>query len=303
MTGRRALLTGGTGFLGCRVVRDLLADDWSVTLLCRQTSDLGALARLGIADRVAVARFGGGDLLTELGTALDAARPDLIVHLAAQSRGRETPALVADMLHANVTVPSLLVAAAHERGVRKTLNAGTSWQTASETAFAPFNVYAATKQAFEDVLVAYVADGACAVTLRLFDTYGQGDTRRKIVDLLAEAVREGTILKMSPGLQTIDLVNIDDAARAFAVAARRLVDGSVSGHEVFGIGDTRLTLRELARMVGEAMGRTVPVEWGGRAYRPREVMNPSSHLPRLPGWTPRIGLRDGLRDAVGVAVA
>ena len=302
-SGPRALLTGGTGFLGGRVARDLLDDGWSVTLLCRRTSDLGGLARLGITDRVHIERLGDVDLLTELGKALDSARPDVVVHLAAQSRGQESPARVAEMLHANVTMPSLLLAAAHERGVRFFLNAGTSWQTASVPTFAPFNVYAATKQAFEDMLVAYVVDGLCAVTLRLFDTYGPGDLRRKVVDQLADAARDGTTLKMSPGEQVIDLVHIDDAARAFAVAARRLQSGNVAGHEIYGIGDTRMSLRELARLVGVAVGRPVPIEWGGRPYRPREVMNPSSHLPRLPGWTPRVPLAEGLRDAFGAAVA
>lgn len=303
MTGGRALLTGGTGFLGCRVARELLADDWSVTLLCRQNSGLGELARFGIVDRVTIVRVGRGDILADLRHALDISRPDLIVHLAAQSRGQETPAHVADMLHVNVTLPSVLVAAAAERGVVRVLNAGTSWQTASAAAFAPFNVYAATKQAFEDVLVAYVADGGCAVTLRLFDTYGRDDPRRKVVDLLAEAARTGTTLRMSPGRQVIDLVHVDDAARAFALAAARLRDGGVTGHEVFGVGDSRLSLRELAGMVGEALGRAVPIEWGGRPYRPREVMEPATHLPRLPGWAPRIALADGLRDALGVALA
>ncbi len=303
MTAPRALLTGGTGYLGGRVARELLNEGWSVSLLCRETSGLAGLSSLGIAGRVAVERLGPGDLLDQLGTALDSSRPDVIVHLAAQSRGRETPAQVAAMLHANVTMPTLLLAAAHERGVRYILNAGTSWQTASEPPFTPFNVYAATKQAFEDMLVAYTVDGVCAVTLRLFDTYGPGDTRRKVVDQLAEAARGGTMLKMSPGEQVIDLVHIDDAARAFATGSRRLLDRSVRGHEVFAVGDTRLSLRDLARMVGDAIGRPVPIEWGGRPYRPREVMIPSTHLPRLPGWTPRVALMDGLREALGAAVA
>ena len=297
MTEARALLTGGTGFLGSRVACALLDDGWAVTLLSRAASSLAALTRLGIVDRVTVARLGIGDLLDEIATVLDVARPDVIFHLAAASRGRETPAWVAEMLDANVTFPTLLIAAAHEQGVAYVVNAGSSWQTASGAAYTPFNVYAATKQAFEDLLVAYAADDMSAITLRLFDTYGTGDVRQKIVDLLLEAGRRETTLRMSPGDQVIDLVHVDDAARAFVVAGRRLLGSHVRGHEVYAVSGARLPLRELAGRVSAALGRPIPIAWGARDYRPREIMQPATHLPRLPGWTPETSLDAGLRAA------
>lgn len=41
--------------------------------------------------------------------------------------------------------------------------------------------------------------------------------------------------------------------------------------------------------------KSVPVTFGARPYRDREVMRPWTKGVRLPGWTPRVALEDGIR--------
>jgi nucleoside-diphosphate-sugar epimerase len=290
------LLTGGTGFVGSRLARRLLDEGFAVTVLAQLASRLDQLARVGAADDVTVVRCASAQ--QDLPGILLQTRPDLVIHVASVSRGGETPAELARMIEANVTFPTLLLAAMRAAGVRRFVNTGTSWQTCEGDGYSPFNVYAGTKQAAEDLLACFCVGGMAAVTLRLFDTYGPHDERRKIVDLIADAAQRGTPLAMSPGEQVIDLVHVDDVAAAFLVAARLLLDDKVQGHAVYGVSGTRVTLRELAEQIGEAMRRAPPIEWGGRPYRPREVMQPWSGFEHLPGWAPRIGLDAGLREVV-----
>lgn len=291
------LLTGGTGFVGSRLARRLLADGFAVTVLAQSASRLDQLMHVGAADSVTVLRCGPG--YDELPGIVAQTRPDVVIHVASVSRGGETAAELARMIDANVAFPTLLLAAMRAAGVRRFVNTGTSWQTCSGDGYSPFNIYAGSKQAAEDLLQAFCAGGdMAAVTLRLFDTYGPHDQRRKIVDLIADAAERGTNLAMSPGEQVIDLVHVEDVAQAFVAAARRLLDDAVQGHEVYGISGERVTLRELAARIGEAMRRVPPIEWGGRPYRPREVMLPWTGFEHLPGWAPRIGLDAGLRELV-----
>lgn len=292
------LLTGGTGFVGSRLARRLLAEGFAVTVLAQNTSRLDQLLRVGAADAVSVARCGPG--YHELSAILAQARPDVVVHVASVSRGGETPAELARMIDANITFPTLLLAAMRAAGVRRFVNTGTSWQNCDGDGYSPFNLYAATKQAAEDVLAAFCAAGQiAAITLRLFDTYGPHDERRKIIDLIADAAERGTTLAMSPGEQVIDLVHVEDVAHAFVAAVRRLLDDASPGHAVYGVSGERVTLRELADRIGAVMHRAPPIEWGGRPYRPREVMVPWTGFDHLPGWAPRIGLDAGLRELVG----
>lgn len=294
------LLTGGTGFLGSRLARRLLADGLAVTVLAQSESRLDQLRRVGVGDDVQVVRTGPS--YDELPGIVARAQPDLVIHVASVSRGGESAAELVRMIHANVTFPTLLLAAMRAAGVRRFINTGTSWQTIDGDAYSPFNIYAGTKQAAEDLLACFSppeGEGAIsAITLRLFDTYGPHDERRKIVDLIIAATEQGTELAMSPGEQVIDLVHVEDVAAAFSVAARRLLDGATRGHEVYGVSGERVTLRELASRIGVVMRRTPPIQWGGRPYRPREVMQPWVGFAHLPGWAPRIGLDAGLREVV-----
>ena len=176
------------------------------------------------------------------------------------------------------------------------VNAGTSWQHFEGRDYSPVCLYAATKQAFQDLLAYYVeACGLRVVTLKLYDTYGPLDTRPKLLSLLRKAARTATKLQMSAGEQLVDLVYIDDIVEAFLVAGRRLLDGEVKSAEDYGISSGKLMpLREVVELYQRVTGYKVDVEWGARPYRPREVMMPWSGLP-LPGWTPRISFEEGIR--------
>ena len=45
----RAFVTGGTGFLGCHLVEQLVAEGWQVAALHRTTSDLSEIRRFPVA--------------------------------------------------------------------------------------------------------------------------------------------------------------------------------------------------------------------------------------------------------------
>jgi nucleoside-diphosphate-sugar epimerase len=116
------------------------------------------------------------------------------------------------------------------------------------------------------------------------------------VNLLLDAARTGTPLSASPGEQAIDLVHVEDAARAFARAGQMLLEDTHAGQRRFCVSSgTAVTLRAIAEQLEQALGTKVPVAWGGRGYREREVMTPSCSAPVLPGWRATIALRDGLK--------
>jgi nucleoside-diphosphate-sugar epimerase len=53
-------------------------------------------------------------------------------------------------------------------------------------------------------------------------------------------------------------------------------------------------LREVVATLEQVAGRSLPIAWGARPYRDREVMEPWTGLP-VPGWQPEVTLEAGLR--------
>ena len=93
----------------------------------------------------------------------------------------------------------------------------------------------------------------------------------------------------------------DDVVNAFLVSAERLISTAVNGHEIYGVSSGNpLMLKDLVDIFSKTVQRTLPVEWGGRHYRNREVMLSWQNFNSLPGWRPKIKLSEGIASTYGV---
>lgn len=288
---RRALVTGATGYIGSRLVSHLLNGGWEVHVVVRTQTGVHALQP--VLGRITVHRHDGS--MKGLLALVAQARPHTVFHLAslflAQHQAEDVDALIAS----NLLFSTQLAEAMVRHGVLELVNTGTAWQHHENNDYSPVNLYAATKQAFEAVLAYYVqAQHLKVCTLALFDTYGPGDPRPKLISLLWKTALGETPLPMSPGEQLIDLVHIDDVMTAFAEAAR-LLPQQAEGHSRYGVSSgAPLPLKALVLAFERATGCAVPIVWGGRPYRPREVMQPWTDYRRLPGWQPQVPFETGI---------
>lgn len=292
---RSALITGGSGFIGSRLARRLAHVGCDVHLLLRTHSSLRLLGEAASAmsvHRCAEDPVAMLALLAEV-------RPDVVFHLASQFTASHRPEQVGALVDANVRFPAQLLEAMARAGISCLVNAGTVWQHFEQADYDPVCLYAATKQSFADLLRYYIeAEGIHAVTLELTDTYGPGDPRPKLLSVLRRIAVSGERLAMSSGEQFIDLVHVEDVVSGFIDAAIRLLaTSSGAASETFAIRSREpLQLRDLAALCERIWQHRLDIQWGGRPYRTREVMEPWRGGVTLPGWTPRIGLADGLLD-------
>lgn len=288
------LLTGATGFVGGAVARHFVRQGFSVALLLRPGSDFACLD--DIRSDVTVHVHDGA--MSSMQKIFDDVRPDIVVHLASLFIAEHTAENIDALIQSNIGFSAQLAEAASLSGVAGFLNVGTSWQGFEGDDARPVNLYAATKAAFECLLRWYAdARKLRSITLKLYDTYGLSDRRRKLIGILTDAFRSSTALEMSPGDQILDLTHVDDIANAFIIAAERLLAPSSVTYESFLLSGTRLTLKALVAKFGEMCDdQSRPdITFGGRPYRAREVMEPITG-PGLPGWRIAVTLDDGIRQ-------
>lgn len=285
---RRALVTGASGFVGAALTRRLLADGWEVHLLLRASSAADSLP-----PQAHIHRHDGSTL--QLIAIMRAAAPDTVFHLASLFLAAHQPQDVERLINANLLFSTQLVEAMAACGVRQLVNTGTSWEHYEDQPYNPVCLYAATKAAFTALLHYYVeVHQLRVVTLKLFDTYGAGDNRPKMLNLLKRIANEGTSLGMSPGEQLVDLVYIDDVMDAFMLAAGQLA-AQAAGIEEYGVSSGQpLPLKDIAALYAQVSGKPLHITWGGRPYREREVMVPWHSYRSVPGWQPQVSLAQGL---------
>ncbi len=296
----RAIVTGATGYIGGQLLARLLQDQHDVAIVVRRQSELSsAMINAKTEGRLKAYRHHGKT--DELVEWVKEFSPEVVFHLAAMSLSAHRPDQLRSLIEANVVFGAEMLEAAAQVDNVGFISTGTFWEYGrGDDEYRPTSLYAATKRAFRDILGYFEQTKTLrSVELKLFDVYGPDDPRGRLIDLLLDAQVSGEQLALSPGEQQIDLVHVDDVVEAYLVAAEcfsnpdfvfERLDYAVSS-------GCRMTVRELVARLESVSGRVVPVGWGKRAYRPREVMMPWTGQT-LPNWRPRRSLDEGITQMI-----
>jgi len=291
LAGKRALVTGATGFIGgalaCRL-REMGAVVHGVTR--RKLGAAGPCERwweADLTDSSAVRRL------------LDEARPDLVFHLAGMVAGARGAELVLPMLQANLVGPLNLLLAAQGRDMRLLLTGSLEETQPDATSPVPASPYAAAKLAAGAYARMFQAlYGTRAAWLRLFMVYGPGQSDvRKLVPYVTLALLRGEAPELSSGTRPVDWIYIDDVVDAFLAAA--VAPGL--GAQPLDIGSGRLvTVREMVEELVRIVDPGIAPRFGAVAERAMEqvrIADVATTTARL-GWSPRTPLELGLRKTV-----
>ena len=284
MSGRaRVVLTGAGGFLGSHLCLDLLTLDLDLLLLTNTSPPPAPAVERGVA----MTSVTDPAWLDEV----NAFNPTCVIHGATRFQVSHSRDDITPMVWANVEIATQLVDVAYSCGSRF-VTVSSAWQRYEGRDHAPVNLYAATKQAFDSIADFYQGEGLDLTRLFLFDVYGPGDRRRKLVPLLMSAAATGQPLQATSGRQLIDLTFVDDVVRAITDVA--LGNESPSFVDAV-VKSGAMTIRQVAEIVSEAIRRPVPVEWGAVPDRSKEMLNDWELEPVLPGWSPTVSLTEGLK--------
>ncbi|MEU8378641.1 NAD-dependent epimerase/dehydratase family protein [Streptosporangium sp. NPDC048865] len=303
------LVTGGLGYLGHAVTRDLLAAGHRVTVLTRGGADAGHEAGAGLVEGDVRDR----DRIREL---VAAGRFDAMCHLAAVSRGRDSFADPLTYYDVNVTgTLNLLMALDAVRGSAppaRFVFASTDKVYGSRYAGAlnedldlhPESPYATSKAAAERLVTAYAATGAIgAVTLRCFNIAGSAygrtdtDTARIIPNVFRALTGEAPYVTLNgDGSAVRDFVHILDVAAAVRLS---FAAAEAGGHRVYNIGSgVASSMAQVVATAEAVTGLPVAVRKAPPKPEPQVLTADNGRAVKELGWTPeRSGLTELITDA------
>lgn len=296
------LITGAAGFIGSHLAEELLRLGNRVVGLDCFTPYYPRQAKERNLDRLRRHRWfsflerdlGRDDLSEAVG------RADWVFHLAAM------PGLVRSWTHFdeyhqhNIVATHRLLEAARAAGsVRKIVLASTSsvygrYASGDESLpVKPSSPYGITKLAAENLGRVYLEEfDVPVVTLRYFSVYGPGQRPdmgyHKFIDAI---LNDQTITVFGDGRQVRGNTFVSDCVAATIAAADRAPAG-----ETFNIGGGELvTVWDIIHTLERLTGRPARVEQreprkGDQRYTGADTRRATATL----GWTPRIGLDEGL---------
>ncbi len=285
----RVLVTGGSGFIGRRLVRALLAAGDEVT-----SADRHAFPD----DRV---RSVVGDLCDPAVVA-EAVEPgtDAVFHLAAVTSVVQSMSDPVGTYRLNVAATADLLERARVLGVRSFMLASTNAVTGNvgkatiseSVPLRPLTPYGATKAAGEMLLSAYVASyGMQGAALRFSNVYGPGmESKDSFIPRLMRAARDGTGVQVrGDGSMLRDVVHVDDVVSGLLLAWR-------SGHNgplILGSGYS-VSINDMVEAARVVTGTAIPVEHVpvGPGEMPAVIIDISA--ARALGYQPRNDLKAGM---------
>lgn len=228
MSSRSALVTGGTGFVGSHLVRDLLAEGWEVRTCGRgpRPEDLDPAVAYHRADLA-------GDALLE--PLVDGA--GLVFHLAGLSSSVATPG---EMYRANVDGTRRLVQAARKAQVERLVHVSTTSVYGKKIQLPqpvpedvephPGEGYAESKWLAEEEVRSGLDDGLPATILRPVTVYGPGAVKLVASTILDAAIeRHAGLASFVVPADPVELrlVHVDDVVGAMRHLAAH--DDAVGG--------------------------------------------------------------------------
>lgn len=298
----KAVVTGGAGFIGSRLVLRLAQLGWSVKVIDDLSSGYGENLDHMHGDVKLV--LGS---VTEWTSELDAAVKDasVVFHLAASVGNKRS--IDEPMRDSQVNVLGTIAAleAARRHGVANFVyssSAGIYGQLVQlpideHHPIEPDSPYGASKLAGEKMGLSYSRlYDMTVVALRYFNVYGPGqryDAYGNVVPIWGrKLLRDARLPIFGDGNQTRDFVFVDDVVAANIAAATSNQSGA------FNIGSGQATrLSDLAELMGDSSGRHLAVEH--LPERPGDVRDSVADISRareVLGFRPATSLRSGIEQ-------
>jgi GDP-4-dehydro-6-deoxy-D-mannose reductase len=289
----KALITGGSGFVGRHLERHLEAAGDDVTTTDRAIDGCDILDAPALLDK-----FRG-------------VRPDVVYHLAGASDVGGSWRTPQATFRANAEGTLNVLWAARESGCERVLTIGSAdvygkvtaedLPIHEETPLRPVSPYAASKCAADHVaLQAFLGHSQHVVRARPFNHLGPGQTDRFVAPALAGRIARNElhgeeVLRVGNLSPRRDFTDVRDVVRAY----RLLVEHGRAG-EVYNVcSGNAIAVQELAEQLIELSSVPMRLEPDPELQRPVDIpvlLGDSTRITKDTGWAPEIPLSRTLQD-------
>jgi UDP-glucose 4-epimerase len=294
----KALVTGGSGFIGSHVVEALLARGADVVVLDNySTGRPQNLAHLKDEKRLRVVQ---ADVSDAAAIAPHFAGVEKVYHLAALADIVPSIEQPTKYFDSNVVGTQRVLECARAAGVKKLVYAASSscygipdtFPTPETAAIRPQYPYALTKWLGEELVRHWgQVYGMSWLSLRFFNVYGprartSGTYGAVFGTFLAQKLAGKPYTIVGDGTQTRDFTYVTDVADAVATAGESALSGEIMN---VGSGGTY------------AVNRLVELLGGPKTHIPKRPGEPdctfadTAKIRKLLGWKPKVSLEDGVK--------
>ena len=300
---KEVLVTGGCGFIGSEIVKQLSQIGANVTIIDNLSSGKEKYIQ-GLSNVKLIT----ADLLDDDAIESIVKDKEYVINNAALPFIPDSYYIPKKFFDVNVNATiSLALAVIKEKKAKRFVHISSSeiYGTARYTPMdenhqtTPQSTYAVSKLAGERVVFTmYKEHNLPAVIIRPFNSFGPNITQPYIIPEIIRQMEKSDVIKLGNVNAKRDLTYVTDTARGIILS---LVKEGVIG-EVINIGSQRsYSIKDLVSLISEIMGKKVSIKVDPSRFRPYDVDTLICNYERatkLLGWKPEITVKEGLEKTI-----
>lgn len=301
------LVTGAGGFIGSHLTEQLVELGAETRALVRYNS-ANLCGWLDHSDKREDVEIVAGDLADRDSVTRATKGVDIVFHLGALISIPYSYEAPAAYLRTNIEGTLNVLMAARQTSARvihtstsEVYGSAITTPIAEEHPLQGQSPYSATKIGADKIAESFfLSFGLPVVTLRPFNTFGPRQSVRAVIPTIITQLAHGNRIKLGAVDPTRDLNYVSNTVDGFIAAAT----GDAALGETINLGSGReISIGDLAQLIAKLMNKDLEIATDELRLRPQksEVMRllaDASKAERLLGWTPRIGLEEGLERTI-----
>ena len=227
-------------------------------------------------------------------------KPNIIVNCSANQNhlGKVEKKYIPNVLNSNLLSNILFINEAIQyKNFKGFIAFGSKMELGDKRNNKPINFYAATKKANDIFFKFYENNKSALISLKIFDTYGSNDKRKKFLTDLLETYKKNKPLNMTAGKQYLDYVHIEDILKLILMIIKDIKLNKLKGFKSFTVSSKNpIRLINLVKKLNKILSKDLKINIGKRIYRHNTPVNPTLKIFNYPGWKPSRKLFNELKD-------
>jgi len=263
----KILVSGGTGFLGRSLIPKLQKKKCNILLF---TTNKGSFRSEKIFNKKKIRIIDKSKI-----NQIKKFKPNVFLNLQTMYNYNADIKNLSELIDANIKIPLQLLMLC-SKDINRLISPSTYYIYGKNIkSLKPINLFASLKHAFSVIAEqeAYTKNFAYEEII-VFDTFGENDVRKKILNQIKLNFFKRKKIKFSPGNQVLDISHIDAISDGFIKLIFKKKTIRKKKNIFFASTYNRLTLKKLVKKCEKIRNKKLNIRWGALKYRKNEIMRP-----------------------------
>ena len=204
---KKILITGATGFIGKNLLDYLLKKKYFIyAVLKKSKKNIKFAKQHKINKNFKSIIFSN---IYDLKRQLLNYKIDYVVHAATYYVKNHKSSDINKIIKSNILFPTIIIDLLCNKKIKKFINLGTVWQHFNNQKDNAYNLYASSKQAFNNIFNYYKKQFTKTkfYNLLISDTFGKNDKRKKLIPIIIKSYNKKNTVTVPQNL-SINLINV-----------------------------------------------------------------------------------------------